>query len=828
MHRTVTNDRSSPRATAQPREKLKWLTQIAFALTLALVICRVLMSDTIRSAIDPLEGATASPLPPGPGTGLALDLLCCLPALLVLARSAFDTSCTLRRSWLFWPMLMLGAWALLSFFWASDRFSAIVSASHVATSLVLLWSTAQLIGSWLRLRLVGGVCVGLLIALAIVGYYYRFSELPDLKSEWEHNRAEILASNHIAPGSPEELQFSRRLLGGEPMGFSASTNSYAAIIVLLGIVAAGVAIQRFADGDHWGWAIVPIIAALASIPLIHWTRCRAAHATPVLAALILLVIWLARPILRRFARPLFVISLAGIAMVTSFVVHHGIRNGTLWHDSLNFRWNYWVGSYGVLTQDLPQHQYKQFLLGVGWENFGPHYLAHRLQVAAEEIRDPHNFIVRVFVELGLIGGTLLLIWMLKMWWELTRPTWPEQTIATRSYGSRFAITTIVIIASLAIVLNVALSIDFTSAGAFVFLEIVRRAVFWAAILAGMSAALMNPMSLARPIPQAANASESDRARKDKKSSKLSYAGPDVHNSSHIVLELDERPAPWVLYAILAAIGTFLVHNLIEFSFFEAGPMFLFALLSGSVLGLRLAGRDEKQNIEAALVSRRISFAALAGGTIACLAWAAMIFLPISLAEGASHDADNAARERHWNQAIADMQEARGRVPYNSEYAMRTAKYLLKQPAAARDPSAVVEARKLLDAAAATDPSSMPDLVARAQLELEPQINDIPAALNDYNRAVTLDPANLRLRIEYANVLKSAAQKLHDSSYSGMAIRELYRVLDKNEEYHWDEPKRLSKDELDAVKKTLVELEGPQSPKAQITPATGPGPRDLGR
>ena len=50
--------------------------------------------------------------------------------------------------------------------------------------------------------------------------------------------------------------------------------------------------------------------------------------------------------------------------------------------------------------------------------------------------------------------------------------------------------------------------------------------------------------------------------------------------------LDDRPAPLLLYAVLVALAIFLVHNLVDFSLFETGPMFAFAMLAGAALGVR--------------------------------------------------------------------------------------------------------------------------------------------------------------------------------------------------------------------------------------------------
>src|SRR5207302_3966732 len=83
---------------------------------------------------------------------------------------------------------------------------------------------------------------------------------------------------------------------------------------------------------------------------------------------------------------------------------------------MTFRWHYWVGAARVLREHP--------VLGVGWNNFGYHYLSHRLPQAPEEVKDPHNFLVRFFVELGLVGGLLLMAWLVLLWWEMTRPMVP--------------------------------------------------------------------------------------------------------------------------------------------------------------------------------------------------------------------------------------------------------------------------------------------------------------------------------------------------------------------------------------------------------------------
>src|SRR5438045_111942 len=84
-----------------------WLTQPAFVLAVALVLCRGMMNEVIRPDSNPAPGVVAAPQVPGPATSLGLDLLCCLPALLLLARRAFDPNFSLLTSWSYWSMFLL-------------------------------------------------------------------------------------------------------------------------------------------------------------------------------------------------------------------------------------------------------------------------------------------------------------------------------------------------------------------------------------------------------------------------------------------------------------------------------------------------------------------------------------------------------------------------------------------------------------------------------------------------------------------------------------------------------------------------------------------------
>src|SRR5207249_1230868 len=151
-------------AALEPPAWTAWPTQAAFVLTLALVIARALMSETVRDAFEVVAaGSSAAPRGPGPTTSLILDALCCVPALLVLFRRAIDRQYIVRWAWSQVLLGGLAVWAAVSIAWSSDKFIATIAAANTVAAAALVWSTAQLVRSWLRLRLLAGVCFGLLL-----------------------------------------------------------------------------------------------------------------------------------------------------------------------------------------------------------------------------------------------------------------------------------------------------------------------------------------------------------------------------------------------------------------------------------------------------------------------------------------------------------------------------------------------------------------------------------------------------------------------------------------------------------------------------------------
>lgn len=756
-------DAAAARAPARPRPApgepaSPWpvlLSRAAFVLTLALVIARALMSETIRESLEVIPGGTAAPDAPGPASTLLLNALCCLPAILVLLRRAVERPFVLRWTWSQVLLALLAIWAALSVAWSADKFTAVISASTLLAAAVLVWSTAQLVRTWVRLRLVASACVGLLLAYSVQGLIYKFVDVPENIAFWNENKEQFLLERGLEPGSFGAEQLQRKVIGGEMVGFNTSPNSYAAILVTLTVITIGAAIQRRRSGDPSAWTLALLLPVLPALLALYFTHTRTAAGTLLLAALALALLSLRRVThwLAAHSRLAYGAGVAIALLGIAAVVGHGLYHGSLPGASLNFRWRYWVAGAAIFMQHP--------LTGVGWGNFGNYYVSTRLAAAAEEARDPHNFLVRCFVELGLVGGVLAVAWIARAAWELTRPVTPASpdaatpTPAIPCGSSTSAVGIIVAIAAGGVLLNMLIAIDWSQQSSFLILEVLRRLLFLGLILVAMALVAI-------------------RSRHD--------AG------------LDDRPAAWLLYATLVALGVFFVHNLVDFVIAEPGAMTLFAALLGSLLGLRTS-------TSAALRPRRTI--AMTVTTAAILAWLVAILtlvIPVADAEQRARDADDqirgdaATRRPSRPDVAARMFESIYQsVPYNADYAFRAGRAHMM---AGASPDQV---RALLDIAIATEPTNVGYRLARANLELrQPQpLRDAVRA--DYDTAVRLDPHNIRARLEYADVL----QRFREPAAAAAQVR---AALETNRQYDLTEPERLSPADVERYEGLADQLE----------------------
>jgi tetratricopeptide (TPR) repeat protein len=186
--------------------------------------------------------------------------------------------------------------------------------------------------------------------------------------------------------------------------------------------------------------------------------------------------------------------------------------------------------------------------------------------------------------------------------------------------------------------------------------------------------------------------------------------------------------------------------------------------------------------------RGMAIAYLSAATVAWFAALFAIVFPVVKAEAQAVDGDGLMRDKRPDRAARAYAAAGETVPWNADYAYRAAR-------AALTAGDLAAGREYLDDAIAKDPMGVEYYLTRAGVALAGRPVDVQAVRADYTRALELNPADVRMRIAYADVLTSFGLK-------DEARAEYQIALDRNEGYDLTEPKRLSPDEIAHIKSAM--------------------------
>ncbi len=238
-----------------------------------------MMTESLRDGMNAVFKGSDVPRTISAGGILFLDALCTLPAILVLLRRVMDPTYVIRWTWSHVLIGLLAIWSVCSIVWSTDKFLTLNNAANTMASAALVWSSAQLVRSWLRNRILGGICFGLLLFYAEQGLEYRYLSVPENIKFFNEHKDDILRENNLEPNSFGAKQFEHKVTSGEMIGFNTSPNAFAAVIVMLLAITAGVAIQRGVEtGKPLWWIGIAIIASPALLVL-YYTGARTAVGT---------------------------------------------------------------------------------------------------------------------------------------------------------------------------------------------------------------------------------------------------------------------------------------------------------------------------------------------------------------------------------------------------------------------------------------------------------------------------------------------------------------------------------------------------------------------
>jgi len=387
--------------------------------------------------ITPTEAASL-------GGTLWLALGALLACLLWAAVQYREGTLQCRLSWIDWGPGLLVLGNLVS------AGLVLATTGDKRASLNLLWEWVGIAATWFLLRqllvnearrrqfltlfLATGVSLS---GLGVYQHFFGYSELiktydqlthrlddleqrgrpanPRAAAEWDIEQRQ-LQGEFLQMGIPAEagarfLWEQRLKASREPLGMFALANTLAGVLLCVVVVWLAAMIARGRGGLirlRWrqiaGWGALLLVAFCLLL-----TKSRTAY----VGLLAGLLAWGAALMWSRTLQPRKLI-IGGLAILMMAVLGAGVAWGTGGLDrfvfseagkSLRYRLEYWSGTWQVINENSGNRTF-----GVGPGNFRAHYLRYKLPESSEEIADPHNLFLDVWVNGGYcsLAGLVLL------------------------------------------------------------------------------------------------------------------------------------------------------------------------------------------------------------------------------------------------------------------------------------------------------------------------------------------------------------------------------------------------------------------------------------
>ncbi|HMQ14871.1 MAG TPA: O-antigen ligase family protein, partial [Phycisphaerae bacterium] len=410
-----------------------------FIALLALLATRLLIAEAYEPLNLPFLDPSVLAIGPTPASTVALDSLLMVLSALTLAGVRRRSPGRLASIAL---VCLLLAVAISSALALKPRLALNAGAGLLAAALAA-FALAQLADRrWMmRLLLAAVLAVGGANALKCV--LQRTIEFEEVRQGWEQRKQELLAQG-VSLSDPSIVNFERRLNSLAVMGYLGHPNvtggCLAACVVLT--IGLALAVPRRATGAQSDAASVhPMLAlgiAAALLALLGcglWLTDSLGATAAAAAGVVTLLLMLTAAARRASARTMFALLAGGYGAIILSGAVYGTLRGSLPHESLAFRWDYWQAAFRALPEKA--------LTGVGRLNFLEAYLRHKAPAATEEVRDPHNLWVSLLVELGplgLLAGALLAAAALRSALRATDSP-PAPRAPTRSRGPSGAAST---------------------------------------------------------------------------------------------------------------------------------------------------------------------------------------------------------------------------------------------------------------------------------------------------------------------------------------------------------------------------------------------------
>jgi O-antigen ligase len=431
-------NRLKQQANDSQKKTFRWLEGLLLVVVLSIAALRLSFIETPQNT---MQNAALMTTPRG--ISLLLSAAILIPVMLGLLLQ-----------------ILQGRWRtnLVVIGWILFTLAAGISAAHVTSdkraavaagfTLIVPMLAALVLPGWLDSNRRIDVVLWVILSMGCAAVYTSADQYLDsnqkIVEDYQRNPQRHLQMLNIEPNSLAQFQYEHRLQSKDIRGFLTTSNSTGTFLLAGAFIAAGLLIDTFRHRKNDpGFAARLVVLALALLILsagLFLGKSRGALAAGALSA-ILFVVLICRG--RQFWRYRWLIGpilLLAFLAVWAAAIAYGTKHGRLpGPNAMYVRWQYWVGA----AQMAAEHPF-----GVGGGNFGIFYPQYKIPAAPETVSDPHNIILSILCQFGLLGLIGFLLAVFTPLWRGLKNTFenpaavisPDKPAKAISFGMLLATT----------------------------------------------------------------------------------------------------------------------------------------------------------------------------------------------------------------------------------------------------------------------------------------------------------------------------------------------------------------------------------------------------
>ncbi|MGH2271566.1 O-antigen ligase family protein [Anaerohalosphaeraceae bacterium U12dextr] len=315
---------------------------------------------------------------------------------------------------------------------SSDKRAAI---SELFTLIVPMLMAITVVG-WLDSQRRVDAAVWVILATGCAAVYVSMDQYTAGNSQVEQDYAadpyKHLALLGIEPNSLAHFQYEHRLHSKDVRGFLLTSNStatflLAGILISLGLIVDTLRSRR-EDAGFAARLVVQLVVLMTLAVGLLIGKSRGGIGAAMLSGGLFAVFLLCRRWVWAYRKPIFIAGLLAAVVCGSWVIAYGHQHGRLpGPNALYVRWQYWVGAAEMLKD--------RFVTGVGGGNFGIFYPRYKIAAAPETVKDPHQFILSLWCQFGILGPMAFLMAVGAVVWKGFRRCCGEQAGAADSIAA---------------------------------------------------------------------------------------------------------------------------------------------------------------------------------------------------------------------------------------------------------------------------------------------------------------------------------------------------------------------------------------------------------